>query len=100
MTDQHFNFHAARRRFAVLAVWHDRPCGTATCPASGRLSCLSARPARVLRPRSPLPSSGQFHTRVAKTVESPVTANVLALESRDGDNSLDSGHHGLLRPGS
>jgi hypothetical protein len=30
-----------------------------------------------------------MHTRVAKTVESPVTANVLALESREGDKSLD-----------
>lgn len=42
-----------------------------------------------ITPDEPVALSGQFHTRVAKTVESPVTANVLVLESRDGDKSRD-----------
>ena len=37
----------------------------------------------------PVALSGQMHTRIARTVESPVTATALALESRDGDKVLD-----------
>jgi len=33
--------------------------------------------------------SGQFNTRIARNVESPVTATALALESRQGDKVLD-----------
>ena len=46
--------------------------------------------ATSITPEEPVALSGQFHVRVAKTVESPVTANVLVLESRDGEKSLDS----------
>ncbi len=42
-----------------------------------------------ITPDEPVALSGQFHTRIATKVESPVTANVLVLESRDGDTSLD-----------
>ncbi len=42
-----------------------------------------------ITPEGPVPLSGQMHTRIATTVESPVTANVLALESREGDRVLD-----------
>ncbi len=42
-----------------------------------------------ITPDKPVALSGQFHTRVAKEVESPVTASVIALESRDGDKVLD-----------
>jgi len=34
--------------------------------------------------------AGQFSPRVSKGVEYPLTANILALESREGDQSLDS----------
>lgn len=42
-----------------------------------------------ITPPLPVAVSGQFALRVAKQVESPVTANVIALESRDGTVSKD-----------
>src|SRR3954470_18490524 len=42
-----------------------------------------------ITPDRPVPLAGQMHTRVARDVESPVTATALALESRDGEKSLD-----------
>ena len=41
-------------------------------------------------PEGPVAVSGQFHLRIARKVETPVTANVIALESRRGDESLDA----------
>lgn len=38
----------------------------------------------------PVAVSGQFHLRIAKTVETPITANVIALESREKDLSRDA----------
>ena len=85
---QPFNFHAAHGRFAVLAVcltalWHGH------VPGLGAADLLVGTASTSITPDEPVALSGQFHTRVAKTVESPVTANVLVLESRDGDKSLD-----------
>ncbi len=42
-----------------------------------------------ITPAEPVAVSGQFHLRIAKTVESPVTANVIALESRRDGVSRD-----------
>jgi hypothetical protein len=42
-----------------------------------------------ITPDAPVALSGQMHTRIARTVESPVTATALALESREGDEVLD-----------
>jgi hypothetical protein len=42
-----------------------------------------------ITPDQPVALSGQMHTRIAKTVESPVTATALALESRDGEKVRD-----------
>lgn len=42
-----------------------------------------------ITPTEPVAVSGQFHLRIAKTVESPVTANVIALESRRDGLSRD-----------
>lgn len=42
-----------------------------------------------ITPDQPVGLSGQLHARIARSVESPVTATALALESREGDNSLD-----------
>ena len=42
-----------------------------------------------ITPDRPIALSGQMHTRIARTIESPATATVLALESRDGDKVLD-----------
>ncbi len=43
-----------------------------------------------ITPALPVALSGQFYLRIAKTVETPLTANVIALESRDGNRSLDA----------
>ncbi|MEO8268920.1 MAG: hypothetical protein ABI557_04310 [Aureliella sp.] len=42
-----------------------------------------------ITPDAPIALSGQMHTRIARSVESPVTATALALESREGDKVLD-----------
>ncbi|WP_435009551.1 hypothetical protein P12x_000807 [Tundrisphaera lichenicola] len=42
-----------------------------------------------ITPDRPVALSGQMHTRVAREVESPVTATALALESREGERVLD-----------
>jgi hypothetical protein len=42
-----------------------------------------------ITPDRPVAIAGQMHTRIARDVESPVTATALALESRDGDKVLD-----------
>jgi hypothetical protein len=42
-----------------------------------------------ITPDRPIALAGQMHTRIARAVESPVTATALALESRDGDRVLD-----------
>jgi hypothetical protein len=42
-----------------------------------------------ITPDQPVAVSGQFHLRIARNVESPVTANVLVLESREDDRCLD-----------
>ncbi len=89
MTENHHQpyFHAAHGRFSVLvvcliALW----CGGLDLQAA---ELLVGAAGTSITPDQPVALSGQFHTRVAKTVESPVTANVLVLESRDGDKSLD-----------
>jgi hypothetical protein len=42
-----------------------------------------------ITPALPVALSGQFYLRIAKTAETPLTANVIALESRDGSRTLD-----------
>jgi len=42
-----------------------------------------------ITPALPVALDGQFNLRIAKTAETPLTANVLALESREGSRSLD-----------
>jgi len=42
-----------------------------------------------ITPDKPVALAGQFRTRIARTVNNPCTATVLALESRDGDKVLD-----------
>ncbi len=42
-----------------------------------------------ITPTEPVAVSGQFHLRIAKTVETPITANVIALESREKGLSRD-----------
>ena len=42
-----------------------------------------------ITPKLPVALMGQFNLRIADTIETPLTANVIALESRDGNHSLD-----------
>lgn len=42
-----------------------------------------------ITPTLPVALMGQFRMRIADTIESPLTANVVALELRDENNSLD-----------
>ena len=42
-----------------------------------------------ITPKLPVALMGQFNLRIADTIETPLTANVIALESRDGSRSLD-----------
>jgi hypothetical protein len=43
-----------------------------------------------ITPTLPVALMGQFRLRIADTLETPLTANVIALESRDGSSSLDA----------
>ncbi len=43
-----------------------------------------------ITPTGPVALVGQWALRISKKVETPLTANVLALESRKGDQSLDA----------
>ena len=43
-----------------------------------------------ITPAGPVALVGQFNLRIARTVETPLTANVVVLESRDGERSLDA----------
>lgn len=59
-------------------------------PAAGRAAELWVGAATIsITPDQPVALSGQMHTRIARTVESPCIAAALALESRDGDKSLE-----------
>ena len=42
-----------------------------------------------ITPKIPVALMGQFNLRIADTVETPLTASVIALESRDGNRSID-----------
>jgi hypothetical protein len=43
-----------------------------------------------ITPKLPVALMGQFNLRIADTIETPLTANVIALESRDGNFSLET----------
>ena len=43
-----------------------------------------------ITPSLPVAVTGQFNLRIAKEAETPLTANVVALESREGNRTLDA----------
>lgn len=57
--------------------------------ASEAAELLVGTAAADITPDQPVALSGQMHTRIARQVESRVIATVVALESRQGDQSLD-----------
>ncbi len=42
-----------------------------------------------ITPKLPVALCGQFHLRIARSIETPLTANVVVLESRDNDRMSD-----------
>ena len=61
----------------------------AAAPASGAELYIGVAEADITH-ALPIALWGQMHTRVSSAVDNPITAQVVALESRDGDRSLDS----------
>ena len=61
--------------------------------ASGRISLASqlyvGTAETSITPKPPVALVGSFRLRVVRGIKSPVTASVVAIESRDGDTSLD-----------
>jgi hypothetical protein len=57
-------------------------------PVSGAQLFVGAASTEIT-PEKPAPLSGQFHLRISTGVETPITANVIAVESRNGEESLD-----------
>ena len=70
----------------VLLLFFTTLCITANSQA-GELNIGTAT--ADISPSLPVALSGQFNLRIARTAETPLTANVVALESRDGNRSLD-----------
>ncbi len=66
---------------AVVAVFAATHADAATLYV-GAVSC-------DITPDQPVFLSGQFNARVSRGVSCPMTANILALESRDGDKVLE-----------
>jgi hypothetical protein len=72
---KYLNFFLAIPFFAVNLQASELQIGTATAD---------------ITPKLPVALMGQFNLRIADTVETPLTANVIALESREGNQSLDA----------
>jgi hypothetical protein len=62
--------------------------GTAGDTQAGEL--LVGAASADITPGQPVALDGQFELRISKKVDTPITANVLALESREGERSLDA----------
>jgi len=68
--------------FSLIAVVSTAPHVGAATLYVGAASC-------DITPDQPVFLAGQFYARVSRGVSCPVTANIVALESRDGDKSLE-----------
>jgi hypothetical protein len=62
--------------------------GDAQTPAAKTTFYVGTASADIA-PSQPVALDGQMGLRVAKSADTPITANVIALESREGDRSLD-----------
>lgn len=86
-TAMKFSFHVILGLSFVLcgaALAADAP---PTPPRAGKLHIGWSH--RDITPQQLVNLAGQFHSRVTKIVGSPVTLTALAIETRDGDQSLD-----------
>ena len=81
--------------FALLLSGRASSAIAALSVASVLCSCAVAGQLYVggatvnITPDGPVALAGQRHLRIARKVESPVTATALAIESRDGEESID-----------
>src|SRR5947199_4860840 len=73
--------------FSILAIAASLVSGVLADCRSAELHVGGATVS--ITPDRPVSLAGQMHTRIARQVESPVTATALALESREGDKVLD-----------
>ena len=64
-------------------------CCLLVCSAAGAELLVGAASADIT-PALPVAVSGQFHLRIARNAETPLTAGVVALESRRDGRSLDA----------
>jgi len=58
------------------------------CPATAAQLFVGTAETSIT-PDRPVALEGQFRLRISQGVDSPITANVVVLESRDGENVLD-----------
>jgi hypothetical protein len=61
---------------------------TVRTQASGATFYVGAATADIT-PEQPAALSGQFHLRISTAIETPISASVVVIESRDGDHSID-----------
>lgn len=66
--------------FTVLSTWVAAPAA----------ELLVGSASVDITPTKPVAVGGQFHLRIARKIETPITASVVALESRGGSRSLDA----------
>lgn len=76
-------------RLAVLAAVAVGALRGAPVPTAQAAELLVGATTVDITPERPVALSGQRRLRLAKTAETPITAAVLALESRDGERSLE-----------
>lgn len=78
-----------RRRAACCLSW--LACIVAVCTTIPlRAEFLVGTASTNITPDLPVALDGQFRLRLANNVESPVTANVIAIESREGPTAADA----------
>ena len=66
------------------------PASAAALTADRAGDLLVGAASADITPTGPVALMGAFHLRISTTVETPLTANVLALESREGGRLLDA----------
>ncbi|MGQ9649442.1 MAG: hypothetical protein ACUVXJ_04985 [Phycisphaerae bacterium] len=76
-------YEVIRRQF------HAAPATTGEAPSTKAVLFIGAASVDIT-PTGPVALQGQFNLRIAREVETPLTANAVALEAREGEKSLDA----------
>jgi len=78
------------RDLLVTAILYCVPLlALAAATGAGAADLLVGAATTSITPDKPVALCGQFHTRISRAVDNPLTATALAIESRDGAKSLD-----------